>query len=365
MKHLLQNVKIIKRKAQRSDALCLKTVSVILLTSLLLLTLTGCGNNFGRLYPEKETEKKNKPPLSERIAKWENFRLPGLRDEEEEESDTLLIAPDGTVLTEEEAAALAAEEQAAAERQAVRYSETMDTIVGEWSELSEALPLFRPIVSWFGSLKIEDDGTYSSGTGAGTWELSPDCSQLTLRGSRGKTVVDILHDGDYAKLCAPDLHLNFLRSSELNDYIAERFVAVELTAGNVDQYISRPKNVGIIPDEKDQPTNESAWVLSSPAYAEGLVYYGRSEDFSISIQNNAGENRVAILPYDTLPLANGASFGRITQAHGTLVFIRTEYVTDNRMTDARTRTLTLSDGTTHTTSMTWYPDLADYSEWIF
>ena len=267
MKHLLQNVKIIKHKAQRSNALCLKTVSVILLTSLLLLTLSGCGNNFGRLYPEKETEKKNKPPLSERIAKWENFRLPGLRDEEEEESDTLLIAPDGTVLTEEEAAALAAEEQAAAERQAVRYSETMDTIVGEWSELSEALPLFRPIVSWFGSLKIEDDGTYSSGTGAGTWELSPDCSQLTLRGSRGKTVVDILHDGDYAKLCAPDLHLNFLRSSELDNYIAERFVAVKLTPGNVDQYISRPKNVGVIPDEKDQPTNESAWVLSSPAYA--------------------------------------------------------------------------------------------------
>ena len=247
----------------------------------------------------------------------------------------------------------------------MRYSETMDTIVGEWSELSEALPLFRPIVSWFGSLKIEDDGTYSSGTGAGTWELSPDCSQLTLRGSRGKTVVDILHDGDYAKLCAPDLHLNFLRSSELDDYIAERFVAVKLTAGNVDQYISRPKNVGVIPNEKDQPTNESAWVLSSPAYAEGLVYYGRSEDFSISIQNNAGENRVAILPYDTLPLVNGASFGRITEAHGTLVYIRAEYVTDNRMTDARTRTLTLSDGTTHTTSMTWYPDLANYSEWIF
>lgn len=353
-----------KHEAQRTESLCLKTVSVILLAGVLLLSFTGCGNNFGRLYPEKTTEKQSKPPLSERIAKWENFRLPGLRDEEED-SDALLIAPDGTVLTEEDAAELAAEEQAAAERQAVRYSETMDTLTGEWSELSEALPLFRPIVSWFGSLTIQEDGTYSSGTGAGTWELSPDCTQLTLRGSRGKTVVDILNDGGYAKLCAPELHLNFLHSSELDDYIAERFVTVELTNGNVDQYISRPKNVGVIPDEKEQPTNESAWVLSSPAYTEGLVYYGRSEDFSISIQNNAGENRIAILPYDTLPLVNGASFGRITQAHGTLVYIRAEYVTDNRMTDARTRTLTLSDGTTHTTSMTWYPDLADYSEWIF
>ena len=363
MKHRISTAEIRKHKAQRSNALCLKTVFIIALTNLILFAFSGCGNNFGRLYPDHTTEKQDKP-LSERIAEWENFRLPGLRNEEDE-VDALLIAPDGSVLTEEEAAALAAEEQAAAESQAVRYSETIDTIVGEWAELSDALPLFRPIVSWFGSLTIDRDGTYSSGTGAGTWELSPDCTQLTLRGSRGKTIVDILDDGGYAKLCAPELHLNFFHSSELDDYIAERFVAVDLTAGNVDQYISRPKNVGVIPDEKDQPTNESAWILSSPAYAEGLVYYGRSEDFSISIQNTAGENRIAILPYDTLPLVNGASFGRITQAHGTLVYIRSEYVMGNRMTDARTRTLTLSDGTTHTTSMTWYPDLANYSEWVF
>ena len=85
----------------------------------------------------------------------------------------------------------------------------------------------------------------------------------------------------------------------------------------------------------------------------------------LMFQNTAGEDRTAILPYDTLSLVNWASFGRITQAKGTLVFIRAEYVADNRMTDARTRTLTLSDGTTHTTSMTWYTDLASYSDWIF
>ena len=363
MKHRIQTERITKHRAQRPWPLCLKTVAVPVLALLLLLPLTGCGNNFGRLYPDSTTGKRDRP-LSERIAEWENFRLPGLR-EDEEDGEVLVEGPDGTLMTEEEAAALAAEEEAAAERQAARYSQTVSVIAGEWSELSEALPLFRPIVSWFGSLTIDEDGTYASGTGSGTWELSPDCAQLTLRGSRGKTILDILDDGGYAKLCAPELHLNFFRSSELDDYIAERFIAVELTADNVSQYIAKPQNVGVIPDEKDQPTNESAWVLSSPAYAEGLVYYGRSEDFRISIQNTAGENRVAILPYDTLPLVNGASFGRITHAQGTLVYIRSEYVVDNRMTDARTRTLTFSDGTTHTTSMTWYPDLANYSEWIF
>ena len=363
MKHRTHTDRTGKRGAQRPGSLCLKTAAVPFLMLLMLLALAGCGSNFGRLYPDSTTGKQDKP-LSERIAEWENFRLPGLR-EEDEENEALVTGPDGTLMTEEEASALAAEEEAAAERQAALYSETVGTIVGEWAELSEALPLFRPIVSWFGSLTIAEDGTYLSGNGSGTWELSPDCKHLTLRGSRGKTMVDILNDGGYAKLCAPDLHLNFFRSSELDDYIAERFVAVNLTTDNVGEYIARPQNVGIIPDEKDQPTNESAWVLSSPAYAEGLVYYGRSEDFQISIQNSAGENRIAILPYDTLPLVNGASFGRITQARGTLVYIRSEYVVDNRMTDARTRTLTLSDGTTHSTSMTWYPDLTNYSEWIF
>ena len=51
------------------------------------------------------------------------------------------------------------------------------------------------------------------------------------------------------------------------------------------------------------------------------------------------------------------------EAEGTLVFVRAEYVRENRMTDARTRTITFTDGTSHTTSMTWYSDLADYDEW--
>ena len=68
---------------------------------------------------------------------------------------------------------------------------------------------------------------------------------------------------------------------------------------------------------------------------------------------------------ESSPLVNGATFGHATEAHGTLVFIRAEYVAENRMTDARTRTLTFTDGTTHTTSLTWYSDLASYADWIF
>ncbi len=339
-----------------------KSSAALLTAALLVLTFSGCGNNLGRLYPDNTQSAKDGKSLSERIAEWESFRLPGLRGED---PGSEAANGDETPLTEEELAALEAEEAAAAERHALRYTEVVRNITGEWSELSEALPLFRPIVSWFGPLIIQEDGTYSSDSGTGSWELSTDLTQVILRGSRGKTVLDILTDGNYDKLCASELHLNFLRAGDLEDYIAERFVSIQLTSKNVDAYISRPVNIGIIPDEKDLPTDESAWVLSSPAYRDGLVYYGRSEDFHLRIQNTAGEDRTAILPYDTLSLANGASYGKITQASGTLVYVRSEFVADNRMTDARTRTLTFTDGTTHTTSMTWYSDLADYADWIF
>ena len=334
----------------------MKKLTTVIFSLAVLLLLTACGSSG--------------MTLSQRIEAMENYKLPGLRDEEEqrapadavaggEDADGAIAgAAGGAVPTEEEIAAAEAAEQ-------LRIASSMQKLAGNWSELSDALPLFRPIVSWFGDLKLSELGTYESENSSGNWELSPDGTQIILYGSRGKTVVDIVEDGDYLKLSVPELHLNFLRSGELKQYIKERFVFSEISLDNVRDYIEKPVNIGVILDEKDKPTGDSAWVLGSAVYKNGLVYYGRSEDFSVVLQNNATGSRTVIIPFDTLPLTTGASFGHFTEARGTLVFIRAEYVTDNRMTDARTRTLTFTDGTTHTTSLTWYSDLADYSDWIF
>ena len=321
------------------------------LAVLLCLCLTGCGNS--------------ELTLSQRIEVWENWKLPGLRDDAPESPVLPDAGTEGMTLAEMEAAAAEAEAAAQAEARAAAQLWARSTVLGEWSELSDSLPLFRPIVSWYGKLKLLEDGTYASGTTTGSWEINEDGSQLILRGTRGKTVADIVQDGRYVKLSVPELRLSFLRSRELDDYIEERFVFVRISMDNVSDYIGKPVNIGVILDEKDRPTNESAWVLSSPAYEEGLVYYGRSEDFSIELQNNASGSRTVSIPYDTLPLVTGASFGHVTKAHGTLVFVRQEFVADNRMTDARTRTITFNDGTTHTTSLTWYSNLADYKDWRF
>ena len=318
---------------------------------LLAVTLSGCGSDDSGM------------TLSQRIESLENWKLPAFRDTPSPPP----VLPDAGAegMSEEEAAAMLAEAEALAEAQAAAMKRIQDSLLGEWSELSDHLPLFRPIVSWYGNLNLKEDGSYSSGSTTGTWELNESGTELILRGTRGKTVAHIVEDGNYLKLSVPELRLTFLRKDELKTYIDERFVTVRISKNNVNDYIAKPVNIGVILDEKDRPTNESAWVVGSPAYQEGLVYYGRSEDFFVDFQNNATGSRVISIPFDTLPLVTGATFGRITDAKGTLVFIRSEFVAENRMTDARTRTLTFTDGTTHTTSLTWYSDLADYADWAF
>ena len=343
------------RKRHRTECVALAVAAALL--------LSGCGNK--------------DMTLSQKIEALENWRVPGLVDEEndrlmmrradavaggEDADGAVANAVAGENVDSSEKALAAAEEAERAAQE--RTMLAMQTLAGKWSELSDSLPLFRPIVSWFGDLELLEDGTYRSQTASGTWELSMDGMQITLRGSRGKTVADIVQDGNYTKLSVPELHLVFLRKGELKKYIDERFVCVKITAQNVEDYISRPVNIGVILDEKDKPTDESAWVLGSAAYEKGLVYYGRSENFSLTIQKYQTASETAILPYDTLSLTTGANFGRIMDARGTLVYVRAEYVTDNRMTDARTRTITFTDGTTHTTSMTWYSDLANYADWL-
>ena len=271
-------------------------ISFTLCILIIVFSLTGCGNA--------------ELTLSQRIEAWENWKLPGLRDD----TPTPVLPDAGTegmTLAEMEAAAAEAEVAAQEEARAAAQLWARSTVLGEWSELSDSLPLFRPIVSWYGNLKLLEDGTYSSGSTTGTWEVNEDGSQLILRGTRGKTVADIVQDGAYTKLSVPELRLNFLRSRELDDYIEEHFVFVRITKENVDEYIGKPVNIGVIPDEKDRPTNESAWVLSSPAYEDGLVYYGRSEDFMLELQNNATGSRTVSIPYDTLPLVTGATFGHV------------------------------------------------------
>ena len=112
-----------------------------------VFALTGCGNS--------------ELTLSQRIEAWENWKLPGLRDDAPASPTLPDAGTEGMTLAEMEAAAAEAEAAAQEEARVAAQLWARSTVLGEWSELSDSLPLFRPIVSWYGNLKLLEDGTYS------------------------------------------------------------------------------------------------------------------------------------------------------------------------------------------------------------
>lgn len=253
-------------------------------------------------------------------------------------------------------------------READKMIDLWTDFVGEWTELSTVLPAFSPIVSWFGSLVLEDGGTYVTDRVTHSWTVSEDRTQITLEEDHGRTRLDVLDDGEYVKLIQPEKKLIFIRSSEINRFISDHFVLVTVTPENIHEYISAPVYAGKILDEKKHETGNGAWIQPSLVCAEGLVYYGRSEDFFYSVIQYTVNGPVEVIqnyPFDTLTAPVGTRFEPGRSAGGTLVFLRSEYVLENVMTDNRTRTLTLSDGLKHTTTQNWYVDVVKYQDYPY
>ncbi len=131
----------------------LRHISYLLLSAVLLsLCLSGCGF--------RNSDK----TLSEWIEELENWKLPGLRGDDS--PDNMLPDTETEAILQAEAEAEAAALQ---EAQTAALLHARSTVLGEWSELSDSLPLFRPIVSWYGSLNLMEDGSYTSVTTSGTW----------------------------------------------------------------------------------------------------------------------------------------------------------------------------------------------------
>lgn len=263
---------------------------------------------------------------------------------------------------------VAAREKLEQLREADKMTDLWTDFVGEWVELSTVLPAFSPIVSWFGSLVLEDGGTYTTDRITHSWTVSEDRLQITLEEDHGRTRLDVLDDGEYVKLIQPERKLVFLRASDVDRYIDEHFVLVTVTPENFHEYIGEPLYAGKILDEKKHETGNGAWIQPSLVYAEGLVYYGRSEDFFYSVFQYTPAGRVEVrqsYPFDTITAPVGTRFEPGRSAGGTLVFLRSEYVVENVMTDNRTRTLTLSDGLKHTTTQNWYVDVVQYQDYPY
>ena len=253
------------------------------------------------------------------------------------------------------------------QRERARMSDARRAYVGEWGDLDSALGLFQPIVYWFGPLTLKADGTGSSEGTEWTWEASEAGSQILLSGVRGRTALDIVRDGAFVKLVEPKGQYVLLRSGDLDSYIGARFLRVKVTPDNVRDIMGLPVCGGDILDEKKKFTGNDAWFLPSRKIAEGFVYYGRSEDFfcSLVVNGQTADPLILAYPFDSLAYPPYTQFAWGSSAGGTLVFIRSAFVQENRMVDGRTRSLTLTDGTRHTTSQNWYTEVVGYEGWEY
>lgn len=256
----------------------------------------------------------------------------------------------------------AARERLEEQRISRQKASARDTVAGEWVELDEVLGLSRPIVYWFGPLKLNASGVGESEGSQWTWDVSEDLSEIRLSGNRGKVTLDVIRDGAFTKLRDPKGRYVLVRAEDAESYVKARFVKIDITADNIGDIMDLPVCTGPILDEKDKPTGNSAWIQPSRKIDQGLVYYGRSEDFYYTLVVNgqtASEWRLDY-PFDSLSAPEYTNFQRGSSAGGTLIFIRRAYVTENRMSDGRTRVLMLSDGMKYTTSQNWYVDVVDY-----
>ena len=233
---------------------------------------------------------------------------------------------------------------------------------GHWIELAEVLGINRPIVYWFGPLKLSALGIGESEGSEWTWDVSEDMKTLQLSGNRGKVTLEVVRDGAFTVLRDPKGRYVLLREEEAESYVNTRFVKFDITADNIGDIMGLPVCTGPILDEKKKPTGNSAWIQPSLKIDKGLVYYGRSEDFyyTLIVNGQGGDEWHLEVPFDSLSAPEWTQFRRGSSAGGTLIFIRQPFVTDNHMTDGRTRTLTLSDGMKYTTSQNWYVDVVDY-----
>ncbi len=256
----------------------------------------------------------------------------------------------------------AARERLEEQRLSRQKANARETVAGEWVELAEVLGLSRPIVYWFGPLKLNAAGIGESEGSQWTWDVSEDLSELRLSGNRGKVTLNIVRDGAFTELCDPNGRYVLLRAEEAESYVKSRFVKIHVTADNIAEVMDLPVCTGPILDEKEKPTGNSAWIQPSRKIDQGLVYYGRSEDFyyTLVVNGNAANEWRLDYPFDSLSAPEYTLFQRGSNAGGTLVLIRGAYGTENRMSDGRTRVLMLSDGMKYTTSQNWYVDVVDY-----
>lgn len=227
--------------------------------------------------------------------------------------------------------------------------------------------------------QYDEKFTFDASNYGDLWKLSDD----------GKTI--LIYDNEYsieesdgvpALICRVTQNDEYefshwlVRAEDYETCFDRYFVAVDLSAENVSDYLGPPVAIGDYFDEWGDVAGP-LYLYSSPAYSQGLVYLGIAGDPEFLVEEITDrEARNQNFPYGmtTGPLwYSHSGYGR---ARGTIIYAKAEFVQDNSMYIGEKheagyqlceRVVTLSNGCKLYDSYVgnWANTNANYDDWKY
>ena len=273
-------------------------------------------------------------------------------------------APETTVEEPAETAEPVSEEKAEEDLRA--------PFVGNWVNLYAG---FQPGLPAENIALLADGSCTVDGSEAGTWSVIEDGGTVVI-GNWIWGFTPVEEDGilklmdNYTKKESelPITSAVLVREEDCEKIRDSMFVQVEVNAENIAEYVGELKELAVELDDYGK-TAQAFYQFLSPAYENGLVFLSAGDDFSFSayIEPNNQWRRLMTFdyPYALLTEYRQLNFKYYTDAEGTLLYIKSEYVADNRIDGNGCRTLMMRDGSRITdwlTESTWSVCPADYAD---
>ena len=292
-----------------------------------------------------------------------------------------------------------AEEEAAA-----AYEAAKAVIVGKWVELfgfyeEVELPYDEPLeITVNGEPKIietytdyqyraqgpsvlafQPDDTCALDEESFSWRLDEDSvfldEEIELKVIR-EYRVPLLYNEKTAKV--------FVHEDDYEGLYQELFVTVEVDPDNIRDYVGEPELIGYMLRDGAEDRDGTYWIMPNLVYDQGLTYFA-CEDFGISVHLfgnlffwDIDEDVTMNSPYNLMELYNQGyevyqeyEFRDQVQAEGRIIYLRSEYVAENKLDENGYRILVLKGGITWKPeydffySDTWAEKSADYADHLY
>ena len=244
--------------------------------------------------------------------------------------------------------------------------------IGSWINLYAGFQPGLPAEN----VELLTDGTCTvDGKETGSWSVSED-GETVMIGNWIWGFTPVEEDG-FLKLMdnytnkegeLPITSAVLVRAEDFEKIRGSMFTEIKVNAENIAEYVGELRELAA--EQNEYGKNVRAFYqFLSPAYENGLVFVAADDDFSFSayIEPNNEWRRLMTFdyPYALLTEYRQMNFKYFTEAEGTLLYVKSEYVADNRIDENGCRTLTMRDGSRITdwlTEATWSVCPADYAD---